>query len=679
NKKTSTAELPDQVGPSAFNQTTAFDSVAALAEYGQVVPIPFGKTDTDAAGALTGGLVLAPALVWSRCFSYGSYQRFLGMYVAGEWSVATPNVNGMWIGTTSLTALARDDFAVFWSSLIVGNRLNPNRLIAGTTGSESLGCPTVSGDIMLCPTASGTDDTGFSMAYNPSSKVTFGTSSSVHNGSAFRFNWEVVSNPGLKDQTDDEKIAVRDMRRKICGAEADGVQYGSLNASGNEKTGMPGVGRAYSRKMGFISLNGATYSDRTITNIAVGSRAVFQINGDNWSSFARTDFRGTSVKLDDLNSTANSWRQRADQLLSIGSKWIIAAAVWKVVSRDSGVWQPGRAMNYTFECIEVLGPSQIGIPGTRTVQEPLGGYEGDVFNANKHCGAAFYNICRFDDAVVRNVRQADVIEIGIRSQVWNRAAGLCNFNGIPSPAQLQNYDKSRTSVSTPRMDKYFARTSCFSIWVRPIATATAGGTVPAWSRIPQVFCVTGSAPIDQYNWIRIRPRNEGRYEYRFVPRSGSDIAIYSDPNATFWRLNAQSGSTQGQDFATAYGDFRITMAGDLISCRLVTLNSELTSSPNITSDNTTSTIPSAVASTGQVADNGNINHVLQTWTQQILGNAWSYPGQTRTANITLTVAGRSLTLKVTATSLPQGGVIYQGFTGSLYVWLNHAYEVVTAT
>jgi len=680
-KEVTSVDLPDQVGPSTFNQTTAFDSVAALAEYGQVIPIPFGNTDTNGEGDLTGGLILAPALVWSRCFSYGNYQRFLGLYVAGEWGAPTPNVNGMWIGTTSLSALASDDFAVFWSSREVNNRLDPTRLIAGTTGSQALGSPYSSGDILLCPTAVGEEDTGFSMAYNPTSKITFGVSTPITNGTAFRFNWEIISTPAIVDQATEARRRARDLRRRICGDDADGIQYGSLTASGREKTGQPGVGRGYGRRMGFISHNGTSYSNRTRVDITVGDTAVFFIDGGNWTEFATTDFVGGTIRLDDLNGSADSWRQRADQLLSIGSKWLIGTAVWKVTGRDSGIWQPGKGMSYTFECVEILGPRELGIAGTRAVQEPLAGYEGEDFNETKHCGPAFWNVCRFDDAVVRNVRAADVTEIGIRSQVWNRAAGLCNFNAIPSPVQLQNYDDSNTSLNSPRMDRYFTRTACFSIWVRPIAAVDAGGTVPAWSRIPQVFCVTGSAPIDQYNFIRLRPRNLGRYEYRFVPRSGTDIAVFAESSRTFWRLNSQTGQVYGQDYSTDYGDFRVTMTGELVGPESVILNSELTSSPNITSRDALGSTPSAVSAL-QINTNGSTNDMaLQAWTGQVLGNAWSFTGQTRSNTFAMSRAGgaQTLTLRVTADSVVQSGALYQEITGSSFSWQNHSYEVVEAT
>lgn len=680
-REVASVDLPDQIGPSAFNQTTAFDSVAALAEYGQVIPIPFGNTDVDGEGNLTGGLTLAPALVWSRCFSYGNYQRFLGLYVAGEWGTPTPNVNGMWIGTTSLTALAPDDFAAFWSSREVGNRLNANRLIAGTTGGPELGSPYQNGDILLCPTVNGEEDEGFSMAYNPNSKSTFGVSTPITNGTAFRFNWEIISTPGITEQSVEAIRRARDLRRRICGDEADGIRYGSTTDTGREKTGQPGVGRGYGRRMGFIIHNGTRYENRTRVDIAVGDTAFFFIDGGNWTEFAATDFVGGAIRLDDLDGSANSWRQRADQLLSIGSKWLIGAAVWKVIGRDAGIWQPGKGMSYGFECVEVLGPAQLGIAGTRAVQEPLAGYEGEQFNQDKHCGPAFWNVCRFDDAVVRNVRAADVTEIGIRSQVWNRAAGLCNFNAIPSPVQLQNYDDNNTSLNTPRMDRYFARTSCFSIWVRPIAAATEGSAVPEWSRIPQVFCVTGSAPIDQYNWIRLRPRNRGRYEYRFVPRSGTDIAVYAESNRTFWRLNAQVGEIYGEDFATDYGDFRVTMAGELVPPESIIINSELTSSPNIQDRDALENIPSAASVRGINSDNGETDMLLQAWTDQIIGNAWDFPDQTRSANFFMSRAGgaQTLTMRVTADSIEQSGTLYREITGSRYSWQNHTYAVVEST
>ncbi len=106
-------KLADQIGPTRFNQTTSFDNVNSLAEYGQPIPIPFGERGTGRDGALTGGLILAPALVWSRMYSYGSYQAFEGIYVAGEYGIEQPELGGIRIGTTALNSLGARDFALY--------------------------------------------------------------------------------------------------------------------------------------------------------------------------------------------------------------------------------------------------------------------------------------------------------------------------------------------------------------------------------------------------------------------------------------------------------------------------------------------------------------------------------------------------------------------------------------
>ena len=89
-KKIKGKKLADQIGPTRFNQATSFDNAPSLAELNSPIPIPFGKRGTGADGVLTGGLILAPALVWSRLYAYGAYQAYEGVYVAGEFGLEAP-------------------------------------------------------------------------------------------------------------------------------------------------------------------------------------------------------------------------------------------------------------------------------------------------------------------------------------------------------------------------------------------------------------------------------------------------------------------------------------------------------------------------------------------------------------------------------------------------------------
>lgn len=681
-------KLADQIGPTRFNQTTSFDNISSLAEYGQPIPIPFGKRGTGADGALTGGLILAPALVWSRLYSYGSYQAYEGIYVAGEYGIAAPELGGIRVGTTALNSLGNRDFAVYWSSQLGENRPGPGRRIAGTDEGGASG--TVGRQVFTAPTEDGQFSQGFSMAYTPQADTSFGTAEPIHNGTAFRFNWEIISAPYASTEGSDNKEAraeTQARRRKIAGSDADVLhRYADQPKEDIPQVGMPGVGRAYSRRMGFISHNGTTYDNRTIVAVSENDTLVFEINGTNWKDFQQSDFKDTEVNIKDLKASADSWRARASDLLAVGSKWIIGSSTWVVESRSPDTWKKGVTQQITFRCTAITGVATIGIPGTRTVREPLGGYEGSVFNPNKHCGAAFFNICRLHMASIRPVRRdAQVIEIGIRSQVWNRANGLCNFNAIPTPYKLHQLDKQDITLTTPRMDKYFERTSCFSIWVRPVQVY--GQAQQPWRRMPQVFCVTGNAPVDQFNYIRIRPRQAGYYEYRFIPRTGSDIAINSIDTNQVVRLNANTGAEFGQDYATDYGAFRITTNGNVVSIADIRLNDELVTDPQEASSVTTTqtTIPSALSQYDTTSSNGSVQQITNAWLTAVLGYARDNAGKENSADITFdkpNVGQIVFTVKATSVAGVLGSTIGNVYLtankGSTYIWSSVSFTVKSA-
>lgn len=579
-------QLSDQIGPTRFNQTTSFDNVSALAEYGQTIPVPFGKRDEGLDGDATGGLILAPALVWSRLFANGSFQSFEGIYVAGQFGLPTPQLGGIRVGTTALGTLDDSEYALFWSSQQGPNR--PITLIAGTQGSGATG--TLGRRVFTAPTGGGQQfSQGFSQAYNPQNASQFGHFSPIENGTAFRFNWEIISAPEagtLGPDNIEQRAEIKARRRKIAGAKADVLTlFDNQTAASKLAVGQPGVGRQYSRRMGIVRINNTEYTNRTFVNVSVGSTAIFQIRLQNWDSFEATDFRDTEVNLTDLESAADAWRTRADDLLTIGSRWIIGSTVWIVKDRDP---QPSALfINVTLECTEIQKNSQIGACGTRAINEPLAGYDGpgsgpggQDFDPATNIGTGFFPLCRYAEATVRPVRRdADVIEIGIKSQVWNRASGLTNFNTIPTPAKLFRLDRKNIALNTPRLDRYFARSSFFSILVRPVQKF--GQPERPWSRIPQLFCVTGSAPVDQFNLIRIQPRTADYYEYRFVPVTGAEAGRDEELNQIVIQLDAEDEPINGdlnfgRDYLTAYGAFRVSTRGKQFTVSQLEKNKELT-------------------------------------------------------------------------------------------------------
>lgn len=678
-------KLADQIGPSRFNQTTSFDNVSSLAEYGQPIPIPFGKRDTGADGLTTGGLTLAPALVWSRLYANGSFQSFEGIYVAGQHGMITPQIGGIRLGTTALSTLDPREYALYWSSNDNNNR--PSALIYGTQGNGATG--TVGRQVFTAPTNDGQFSPGFSMAYNPANQVAFGTSSPIHNGTAFRFNWEIISAPYdgiIGSDNADERAEIQARRRKIAGHYADALAiYDGQTKEERDQVGQPGVGRQYSRRMGIISVNGTAYSVRSFADVSKDSTAIFTINYDNWQDFQREQFEGTEVNLKDLKSSAKSWRERAADLLAIGSKWIIGATVWVVESR-SGDEAVGR-INVVMRCVEVQGVARIGVPGSRTIDEPLAGYDGGEFNPDKNIGAGFYSLCRYHEATIRPVRRdAEVIEIGIRSQVWNRANGLCNFNAIPTPDKLRRLDRKNISLSTPRMDKYFTRTSLFAIFVRPVQVY--GQPESQWARIPEIFCVTGSAPVDQFNFLRIRPRNPGYYEYRLVPKTGADMVQHGIDQNMVVQLDAQGiegDANFGRDYDTPYGAFRVGTKGREVYVGQIKINEEMFTDPQ---DATfvpvaTQNAPAAVDQFESGVVSGSVPLWGNAFLTHYLGYAPSLEGQTRTANIPVNIGdGRTVTLQVKASAIYNAQIsqTYLSLTGNSRVaWRDITYTVITST
>ena len=687
-KKIRGKKLADQIGPTRFNQATNFDNIASLAALNQPIPIPFGKKGTGKDGVLTGGLILAPALVWSRVYAYGTYQAFEGVYVAGEHGIANPPFGGILIGTSALNSLGNKDFAFYWSSTKGNNRPTPAGLLYGTQGPGATG--TVGKQIFTSPTADGQFSNGFSMAYTPGGDTTFGTSTPIHNGSVYRFNWEIISAPFSTTKgpdNEDARFETQAKRRKIAGSLAD-----VLHIPGPE-AGQPGTGRAYSRHMGFVQYNGTNYENRTIIdNVALNDVAVFEIdNRDSaWKEFQKENFDSifgdkTEINLEDLINSAKGWRERASELLAVGSKWIISASNWVVESR----YDTGDGRTYVnFRCVAILGVANFGVAGRRTVEEPLGGNEGAGPNPEKHCGAAFFNVCRLNVATIRPVRRdAEVIELGIKSQVWNRASGLCNFNAIPSPARLFKLDKADVQLTTPRMDKYFRRSSCFSIWVRPVQEYNQGQQT--FKRIPRVFVVQGRAPIDQNNWIRIRPKGKaagGYFEYRLIPRTGSDIAINSIDSNAVTVLDAADGTPYltggesnaiGEDYDVGdYGTFRITTHGRVVSVQSLRENGELFTNPGGSQTIAPESKPAAIGSINYSSNSGNPFLIINAFLTQALGLAKNFPGQKK-ASTTFTVTGtggKSVSFVIEATSVVGilgqtiGPMYLQANGGSPYIW-----------
>ena len=574
--------------------------------------------------------------------------------------------------------------------------------------------------------------------YNPNSKARFGHYSPIRNGTAHRLNWEVVSIPfSTGEGSSSTQDAIRRARAKRV--KISGINSSQLASDGfNDSAGQPGVGRGYGTQMGLVSLQRKGEQEVEFANkqprrnINIGDIVTFRISNTDPSildssdpSFSTRDINGKTIiegkpqdwgiSYTDVKSAVDDLRVQADELMVPGSRWIIGNVGFIVVSRTQGIWKQGRTVDVKMECNNTLGVKQIGFAGTRATQDLLAGYEGpwpeflrgprpsnvdeDGFNSGKHCGAAFWNICKYDVASVRMIRAADTIEVGIKSTVFNQANGLCNFNGLLTPKETWKRDKDDIQLNTPVLSRYFQRTSCFSIWIREIPDyqpidGEQGKNPNAWSRLPQIFCVSGNTPQPLFNYIRLRPFGlpgatgpKKRYEFRFTPRTGSDIAQNGDDGAVYFRLNAQSGQKIGEDLQTAYGDVRVTFTGDRVEREAILLNSELTTASGIDTEEVVvrPSEPTIVPTSVQISNIvGGENFAINAWLTQVIGRDPRFAGDVGTGTVRFTKTRANsdpgfIEIRVTARAGNQTGLLHQQAYGTFLNWSNNAaptFEVV---
>lgn len=547
-------KLGDLSGASRFNSTYGFDSAADLAAYGtpiSLVSTAYQKSDRTSGDyeTYTGGIVAAPRLVWSRMLSYGTHQAFKALYVVGETNIGTPDINGIWLGNSPVDTVSPYHFAIYWNASEISGRIKARHLLAGTRGERDSADPWDGDDVFVCPTGEQANDTGFSMSYTPSNQTDFGLYSAIANGTDYKVNWKVVSVPDNIDGEDSEDT-LNEERYKIAG---------------NRE--MRGLGAGYPRQMGIVEHNGYQASNRELRYANVGDEIIFEISSEKLSNYLKFD-----VTLDDVNDESEQDRIAADDALQIGEDYLIGKSIWRVIDRPTDrIFEIGKqSIPVRLRCISVFGTSedarQFGMIPRRWFSSRSQN-AGENFGPHNHAQANFYPLLKVSSALVRNLRSTEVTEIGIRSEVWARASGLCNFKTVPTPSKLKELDDDNVNLQSGTMNLYFSRYSFFTLLVRPAGDGEFGDEY-GWEGIGEEFAVKGNAPVSQYNYIRIKSETKSQWEFKLVPLSSSYITRKPE-DANAFLLAAQKSTILQRQYQTPHGNFTIIAAGHMINMHSV--------------------------------------------------------------------------------------------------------------
>ena len=565
-------------GQNRFAPSFGFESQQDLATYGTAIPLVFTKqaAASEDAGA---GLLISPQLVWSRILSRGSYQIIELQYIVGQgpmslradWPIG--KFGNLFLGNNTIDPSSADDYAFYYrDGAGSDNRFEREHLLSGSLLEEI--------EPFRAPSKGGDASYAFCSTFTPSNQVRFGVYSPIPNATAYRLNWQVISVNNSEDvrlPEDRRDLSPLDIRKWISGTH--------FNAGQMLWEGMSGTGANYSRRTGVWYTNAGTVESiiapagefkakiyegdidtELLVVVGVGRQAL------------ELDYRydTESSQGQEIRNTLENEHAAHDSLLQVGEQFIIGTGLWKVIRRQQldghsgygtdGYWhlekgateaeadQKSVPLVATLRCIKKIGgfsstggaqPVVFGVPNQKVItggDDPYLGISEDDgstkvirrsdevgYNQDFVLDEAFFPICKADVAVIQNTRPCEVTEIGIRSQVWLRFNGLCNFATVPPAETLRRADDRGTQYQNGNMNTYGQRVSLFSLDVR---LAGSDADTP-WDPSGRTFAVVGDSPVDQYNYIRVYNPTGKPLEYRIRPRTSADAVYINGPE---WRV-----------------------------------------------------------------------------------------------------------------------------------------------
>ena len=587
-----------ETGRSRFNPTYGFDTSTELGTYGTPLPIHFGSyvnaedrervvrswpkdsetellcspcVDYVASDTGSGGMVVSPSLVWSRMYSMGKGQLFQGMYVVGEKMVSKedPALAGIWIGNNTLDKIHDQNFAFYYDDEGQEGRLRSIDLLYGTHDKSSSGNPFLAAkakgyrswaEPFPAPVCDRERSSGFSMTYSLSNQSAFGVYSPIMNGTDRRPPWRTISLPEASDGDSEERI--KNERKKISG--------------GQDR--MQASGRGYGRLMGLNKYNGKTRGDkdrpRFDETIQRGDTVEFTILKKRYE----VDLYDSGVSVEDLVNESDADRQAADDALQLGEEFMINASRFRVIKRSKDIYEmKENGTSIKLECIEDRkASSQIGFVTDRYFENDICNISSTISVFDKaHVPPNWSPLLKYEVASFRNIRKADVTEIGIKSRVWAQMNGMCNYPTIPTAQELNDqFDQKNVNYTNGVQNQYFTRFSFFTLHMRNVADIKDPTNPSSFRSTQVIFAIRGSEPVDQYNFIRIKPKRAEQYEYRFYPLSSGFLSKVSD-NPDKWDQNSVAwvlDTAKGDEFTlvsaiNGIGKVEIKGVGRLISIR----------------------------------------------------------------------------------------------------------------
>lgn len=571
-------DLAGATGANRFTPSRGFETLAELADYASPVPIIFGRYHSRK-DIQTGGMLVTPRLIWSRMFSHETFQRAQLLFAVGEQGVgkagiAVPDLEGIFLGNNALDQIYDDFFAFYWKKNSQNTnspkdfRIRVGNHQYGTKGTPDSGDPGAIGgkttEVFVCPDLEQDDATAFCQAYSPANSTEFGVYNPIANGTGYRVNYDIISIPG---KANDPTPATRSQalsRLKIVGDEN---YFRPVSQEGQGEAGhigdddhihsvindnQRGIGRNYSPRMGITEIikNGSARTSggnlvKTISDVSVNDVAKFVISASSIKS-DQYQYEGRGESVDDINSDVESLQIAADDAMRLGELFEIGGCIWRVTARKLTRFSSTEDQVINLTCIDSSHSfkQSVGVVHPTRVIKPTDEYIGDSVEGKEEQNVEedFYPINKVSIAVVRNNRPAVVTEIGIKSTVFQALRGICSFNSLITPDEIEEFGEDNIQINTGRASGYIVRTTIFRVFVRKVGDSNA-----AYDVIPLFFAIRGSRPTAQYTFIRFKNNDLGaeELEFKFMQMSASELREVPGNQTVYDISEPNSGNTGG--------------------------------------------------------------------------------------------------------------------------------------
>jgi hypothetical protein len=548
--------LPGQniVGRSEYAPKAGFDSLQNVVELGSTVPLVYAKRETID-GVTYGGVRVNTNMLWSQMQSLGGSQMLRAVFLISEGTIGAVDSSQFAFGDNVLggydlaAANSTSSRVTFYVSKDGGRLVSADR-VAGRTAANDTGNATNNGgtDVFQIRGLNNEWTTDFCYAFKPSTQTQFGVYQLIGNGLGYRVNPSL--RPAVVVKT--EPAGKTDTRIKC---NVDGVAQSQRDKYNNK----------FSTRSSITQRNGSPFTGAV--SLVVGDTVTYYLDS---SSDANTVFIGVQEGPDheetcrDVAQTVSGRQRGWDDALTIGDLYRLGSALLICETRS-----PQDEIFASEIDQEPIGGGQ---PVTITLRCVRAGNA--VLNATTDTKTATETSHLFKVAIASFSvpRSAQVVELGLRSNLGIRLNGICNFRDSLSQTEIDgracNYFNNKTyrpdqslELSNYQSGTYSGseiRYSFFKIGYR------IAGSDSAYTYLSQCFGTRSLTQQAVYNYIRLQMPSVQRWEFRIEPLTGWEIRN-SVATGTLEVLDARIGGSRTVSSGAGAQTITITYSGEPVA------------------------------------------------------------------------------------------------------------------